>query len=109
MAEPRTDTGRRSPSGKKSLGTVPDRWAICASVTDELLNDLALIGVGDGVAMEAVEQEINMPAMGEVRLRLALTVTSVTLRPASDDGGRARCDSSRLRRRVGQGKRLRGR
>ena len=93
MAEPRTDTGRRSPSGKKSSGQ-SRRWAICASVTDELLNDLALMGVGDGVAMEAVEQEINMPAMGEVRLRLALTVT-VAARPHGNRPlRRSACDRS---------------
>ncbi|MGI9577956.1 MAG: hypothetical protein ACR2OH_07145 [Microthrixaceae bacterium] len=66
------------------------RWAVCASITDELLNDLAMIGLGDGFSMAPVEQEINLPAMGEVRLRLALTVTGVRFDLRSDDGGRAR-------------------
>ncbi len=76
------------PSGKPDGGA--RRWAVCASVTDELLNDLALIGLGDGVALEAVEHEVNLPAMGEVRLRLALTVTAVTFDLRPDDDGRAR-------------------
>lgn len=78
----------RPPSAKPASGV--RRWAVCASITDELLNDLAMIGLGDGISMEPVEQEINLPAMGEVRLRLALTITGVTFDLRADDGGRAR-------------------
>ena len=83
----------RPAAGDDTVGTSgdrPRRWAMCVSVSDGLLNDLALIGLGDGIPLEAVEQEINMPAMGEVRLRLALTVHSVQFDLRAEDGGRAR-------------------
>ncbi len=86
---PGAEPGRaRPPSGKPAGGV--RRWAVCASITDELLNDLAMLGMGDGISMEPVEHEINMPAMGEVRLRLALTISAVTFDLRADDGGRAR-------------------
>ena len=85
----KTEPGKaRPPSERKREGV--RRWAVCVSVTDDLLNDIAMIGLGDGISMEPVEQEINLPAMGEVRMRLALTVTGVTFDLRSDDGGRAR-------------------
>ncbi len=96
MAERRRTQPGRSAAPSVRITDRPDgtdrtrRWAVWASVTDELLNDLALIGLGDGVALEPVEQEINMPAMGEVRLRLALTVTGVTFDLRATDDGRAR-------------------
>ncbi len=55
-----------------------------------MLNDIVLMGIGEGVSLEPVEREINLPAMGEVRLRLALTVTGVTFECRAEDDGRAR-------------------
>lgn len=79
MAEPRTADrpGRR-------------RWAVWAAVTEDLLNDIVAMGVGEGVSLEPVEHQINLPAMGEVTLGLALTVTGVRFECRGDDEGRAR-------------------
>ena len=65
-------------------------WALCASVTQDLLNDLVLFAVGEGVELAPLEQHINLPAMGEVQLRLALTITGGSFELRGDDGGRAR-------------------
>jgi hypothetical protein len=59
-------------------------------VTQELLNDLVFFGLGEGVALDAVEQQVNMPGLGEVTMRLALTITGVRFELRGDDGGRAR-------------------
>ncbi|MCZ7631551.1 MAG: hypothetical protein M5U19_21945 [Microthrixaceae bacterium] len=66
------------------------RWAIWAAVTEDLLNDLVEAAIGDGVSMDPVEQQINLPAMGEVVLRMALTVTGVRFQCRGEDDGRAR-------------------
>lgn len=66
------------------------RWALCAAVTEEMLNDLAALAVGDGVALEQIETDVALPAMGDVRLRVGLTVTGGTFDLRADDGGRAR-------------------
>ncbi len=66
------------------------RWAVWVAVTEEMLNDIVVMGIGAGIALEPVEQEINLPAMGEVRLRLALNVTGVRFECRADDDGRAR-------------------
>lgn len=72
------------------------RWAIWAAVTEDLLNDIVLMGVGEGVPLERVEQQITLPAMGEVTLGLALTVTGVRFECRGDDEGRARVSVSGL-------------
>lgn len=92
MGQKRTDASSTAPSHTESgsTGDRSRRWALCASVSDELLNDLALIGLGGGISLDAVEQEINMPSMGEVRLRLELTVESVRFDLRAEDDGRAR-------------------
>jgi hypothetical protein len=66
------------------------RWALCASVTEELLNELVLLMVGDGVELEPLETSLTLPGMGEVDVRLALTVTGGRFHLRSEDGGRAR-------------------
>ncbi len=68
----------------------PRRWAMCASVTQDLLNDLVLVAVGEGVPIEPLEQQLVLPGMGEVLLTLGLTITGGRLDLRSDDGGRAR-------------------
>ena len=66
------------------------RLAACASITEDLLNDLVLFGVGAGVPLDPIEQELALPGMGDVQLRIALTVTGVRFDLRADDGGRAR-------------------
>ena len=66
------------------------RWALCASVTQELLNELVLFAMGDGVTLDPLEQLVTLPALGEVRLRLGLTITGGRFDLRGDDDGRAR-------------------
>ena len=53
MSEQSTSTGMtepgrsRPPSARKGDGV--RRWAVCVSVTGELLNDIAMIGLADGI------------------------------------------------------------
>lgn len=67
----------------------PER-AVVVSVTEDLLNDLVMFAVGGGVALEPLETSLALPGMGEVDVRLALTVTGGTMRLSADDDGRAR-------------------
>jgi hypothetical protein len=67
-----------------------ERWALCASITEELLNDLVAMVLGAGVPLEPLNTSIALPGMGEVDVRLALTVNGGTFRLSSEDGGRAR-------------------
>jgi hypothetical protein len=66
------------------------RWAVCAAVTQEMLNDLVLFAVGEGVRLDPVETDVALPAMGDVRLKVALTITGGTFDLRPDDGGRVR-------------------
>lgn len=70
--------------------TERSRWALCASITQELLNDIVLMLIGEGVALEPLETSVAMPGMGEVDVRLALTVNGGHLDLRAGDGGRAR-------------------
>ncbi len=67
-----------------------DRWALCASITEDLLNDVVLMAVGAGIPLEPLDTSVVMPGMGEVDVRLGLTITGGTLDLRADDGGRAR-------------------
>jgi len=64
--------------------------ALIASVTEDLLNDVIAVVIGAGIEVDPLEQVVTLPGMGEVDLRLELTVTGgrVELRPG--EGGRAR-------------------
>ena len=79
---------RRSadPSGRVQS----DRWALCASITEDLLNDIVLMVVGAGIPLEPLDTTVALPGMGEVDVRLALTVTGGQLDLRADDDGRAR-------------------
>ncbi len=66
------------------------KWAVCAAVTQDMLNDLVLYAVGEGVALDPVETDVAMPAMGDVRLKVALTITGGTFDLRADDGDRVR-------------------
>jgi hypothetical protein len=64
--------------------------AVVVSVTEDLLNDLVLFAVGGGVALEPLETAVALPGMGEVDVRLALTITGGTMSPSTEDHGRVR-------------------
>ena len=66
------------------------KWAVCAAVTQEMLNDLVLFAVGAGVPLDPVETDVALPALGDVRLKVALTITGGTFDLRADDGGRVR-------------------
>ncbi len=66
------------------------KWAVCAAVTQEMLNDLVLFAVGAGVPLEPVETDVALPALGDVRLKVALTINGGTFDLRADDGGRVR-------------------
>ena len=53
--------------------------AVVVSVTQDLLNDLVLFAIGGGVPLEPLETALALPGMGEVDVRLALTVTGGTM------------------------------
>jgi hypothetical protein len=63
---------------------------VVVSATEELLNDLVLFAVGGGVPLEPLETALALPGMGEVDVRLALTITGGTMSPSADDDGRIR-------------------
>ena len=81
--------GRATPPSRRPSGD-RRRWAICASVTEELLNDLVFFGLGEGVSLDPVEQQLTLPSLGEVTMRLSLVITGVRFELRGDDGGRAR-------------------
>ncbi len=87
-ATPTSGLARRSadPDGRIQS----DRWAICVSITQELLNDVVLMVVGAGVPLEPLDTTIALPGLGDVDVRLALTITGGELDLRADDGGRAR-------------------
>jgi hypothetical protein len=55
-----------------------------------MLNDLVLFAVGAGVPLDPVETDVALPALGDVRLKVALTITGGTFDLRADDGGRVR-------------------
>jgi hypothetical protein len=59
--------------------------------------DLVLVAVGGGVPLEPLDKELALPALGEVRLRLGLTITGGAFDLRADDGGRARAAARRAR------------
>ncbi|RUP36120.1 MAG: hypothetical protein EKK60_15840, partial [Gordonia sp. (in: high G+C Gram-positive bacteria)] len=81
-----TSSKTRTSSGRAGSG----RWALCAAVTEEMLNDLMVFAVGEGVSLDPVTTDVALPAMGDVRLKVVLTVTGGTFDLRADDGGRAR-------------------
>ncbi len=66
------------------------RSALVASVTEDLLNDVILVLVGAGIPVEPLEHAVALPGMGEVDLRLELTVTGGRVEPRPDAEGRVR-------------------
>ncbi len=68
----------------------PDVRAMVVSVTEDLLNGLALVLVGDGIALDPLDTSVALPGMGEVDVRVALTITGGSVMPSAEDGGRLR-------------------
>ncbi|MEX0768943.1 MAG: hypothetical protein WD029_10770 [Microthrixaceae bacterium] len=66
------------------------RSAICASITQEMMNDLVLFVVGEGIEIEPLETSVALPGMGDIALRLALLVTGAEFDLRSEDAGRVR-------------------
>jgi len=67
-----------------------NRSAVCASVTQEMLNDLVLFVIGAGIEIEPLETAIAMPGMGEIAVRLALKITGAEFDLRAEDAGRVR-------------------
>ena len=59
--------------------------ALCVSVTQDMLNDLLALAVGEGRPVEPMEQKMTLPAMGDVTLRLTLTITGGRVDLRGDD------------------------
>ncbi|MHB1137336.1 MAG: hypothetical protein ACYC2O_00165 [Microthrixaceae bacterium] len=66
------------------------RHALCASITEEMVNDLLLFVVGAGVPLDPLDTQVSLPAMGQVAVRVALTVTGATVSLRAEDDGRVR-------------------
>lgn len=75
-------------------GSATGTWAVCAAVTQEMLNDLVQFVVGDGVALDPVETDVALPGMGDIRLKVALTVNGGSFDLRADDGGRVRATAT---------------
>ena len=54
------------------------RAAVVASITEDLLNDVVVLAVGEGVDLSPLEQRLTLPGMGEVDLGLALRITGTS-------------------------------
>lgn len=67
-----------------------NRSAVCVSVTEEMLNDLVLFVVGAGIPIEPLETMIALPGMGEIAVRLALTITGAQFDLRAEDASKVR-------------------
>jgi hypothetical protein len=72
------------------------RSALIASVTEDLLNDVIAVVVGVGIPVDPLEQVVALPGMGDVDLRLELTVTGGRVEPRPDADGRVRAIATGL-------------
>src|SRR6478735_1466106 len=86
MVEKPTSTGR----SRASAGATEPPAALCLAITEEMVNDLIVFAIGAGVALDPMEQNLTLPAMGDVRLRLALTITGGRVELGTEDGNRIR-------------------
>ena len=77
-------------SGSDSQAPRSNRSAVCASVTQEMMNDLVLFVVGAGIKLEPLETAIALPGMGDIAVRLALTITGAEFDLRAEDAGRVR-------------------
>jgi len=86
MVEKQKSTAR----SRATAGASEAPAALCVAVTEEMLNDLILLGIGEGITLEPMEQNLTLSAMGDVRLRLALTITAGRVELGTEDGNRIR-------------------
>ncbi len=77
-------------SGSANQTPQSNRSAVCASVTQEMMNDLVLFVVGAGIKLEPLETAIALPGMGDIAVRLALTITGAEFDLRAEDAGRVR-------------------
>ena len=68
----------------------PSERAMVVSVTEDLLNGLVHVLVGEGVALDPLDTSVALPGMGEVDVRVALTITGGSVLPSVADDGRLR-------------------
>ena len=54
------------------------------------MNDLVLFVVGAGIKLEPLETAIALPGMGDIAVRLALTITGAEFDLRAEDAGRVR-------------------
>lgn len=61
--------------------------ALAVSVTESLLNDIALIAVGAGIALDPIRTEVPLPGVGDVAVDVQLKVTTAHTELLSDADG----------------------
>ncbi|MGB3410796.1 MAG: hypothetical protein WBA45_06320 [Microthrixaceae bacterium] len=86
----RAKTGRAEGGSARAKDSGSPRMAMCASVTEEMINELLPFVVGAGMAIDPLETTVSLPGVGEVPVRLGLTVVNVRCELRSEDGGRVR-------------------
>lgn len=87
---PETVSAKPAATRNRSRSTGATRMAMCASVTQEMINELLPFVVGAGISMDPLETSVSLPGMGEVPVRLGLTVVGVNCALNPDDEGRVR-------------------
>lgn len=66
------------------------RWAVALAIPAEFLNTLAAHGIGEGVEVPELRDVVQLPMMGPMELRVAMTIVGVSFQMRSGDGGRLR-------------------
>ncbi len=66
------------------------RRAVVLTVPAEFLNTLAAHGIGEGVDVPELRDIVQLPMMGPMELRVAMTIVGVSFEMRSGDGGRLR-------------------
>jgi hypothetical protein len=85
-----TTSAAERPAARSERRSASTHHAICAALTQDMVNDLLLFVVGAGVPLEPLETQVALPAMGQVSVRLALTVTGASVDLRAEDDGRVR-------------------
>jgi len=70
------------------------RRAVALSIPVEFLNTLARHGIGDGVEVPELRDVVQMPMMGPMELRVAMTIVGVSFEMRAGDRGRLRATVS---------------
>ncbi|MEZ5322111.1 MAG: hypothetical protein R2698_08580 [Microthrixaceae bacterium] len=64
------------------------QWALCAVVTEDVLNRLADHGIGDGLTSGEIRRRFELPMLGAVDLGLVMTIVGVRFEMSSRHGDR---------------------